>query len=115
MHLIRISCLGLLVALIGLTSQTMVVARGHAAAAGEVVLCTGAGIQTIQVDADGNPTQGAHYCPECVLVAWVDDRTPNLSEWSGVVLPNAAHPAVSLVRAVSTTRGLGARGPPLQA
>lgn len=62
------SIAGLLLALVlGLTSGTMAVARGHAAAPGEaMVICTGYGLVTVTLDADGNPTGPVLPCPDCV-------------------------------------------------
>jgi hypothetical protein len=55
-----------------LTAQTMAVARGQAVAAGEMVICSAAGLVTVQVDAEGNPVGPPHLCPDCVvsLSAW---------------------------------------------
>jgi hypothetical protein len=115
MHMIRISCFALLIGLIGLTSQTMAVARGQAAATGQVVLCTGAGIQTISIDAEGNPTQGGHLCPDCVLYTWdfaplTGPAVPRLASWTMA-------PSWVDQHAISQTGpwGLGARGPPVAA
>ncbi|WP_298837480.1 hypothetical protein [uncultured Roseobacter sp.] len=49
-----------------LTGQSMAVARGAAAATGEMVICTGAGTVTVYTDAGGNPTSAPHICPECI-------------------------------------------------
>lgn len=67
MKLLRpILALGLC-ALMALTSQTMAVARGAPAPAGMMVICTGTGPVTIQVDSDGQPTGAVHICPDCAL------------------------------------------------
>jgi len=91
----------------------MAVSRGHAAAAGEIVLCTGAGIETVQVDADGNPTQGGHYCPDCVLVAWTADD----AHFALVLQRTASKCDAAVVANSQTTQpgplGFGARGPPV--
>ena len=52
------------------TSGAMAVARGQMAAAGpafSMVICTGNGTETLRLDADGNPVQASHACPECVI------------------------------------------------
>ena len=112
MYLIRIFSFGLLVALIGITSQTMAVSRGHAAATGQIVLCTGAGLQTIQIDAEGNPTQGGHYCPDCVLVAWVASETQPMAIPQGEALQIDTDGCVTNQTSLFGSWGLGARGPP---
>ncbi|WP_371037499.1 MULTISPECIES: hypothetical protein [unclassified Rhodosalinus] len=50
-----------------LTAQAMALARGQSSAAGEMVICTGAGLVTVAVDAEGNPAGPAHICPDCAL------------------------------------------------
>lgn len=49
------------------TSLTMAVARGQTRVAGEIVICTGYGIATLSVDAEGRPTGPAHICPDMAL------------------------------------------------
>lgn len=53
--------------IIALTSGAMAVARGQTTAAGSIVLCTGTGPLTVQVDADGQPIGPVHICPDCAL------------------------------------------------
>lgn len=62
---------GFLLALtIALTSVTMAQARGQTRdAAGLMIICSGAGIVQVQVDAEGNPVGPAHICPDCALGA----------------------------------------------
>lgn len=53
-------------------------ARGQAPAVGVVVICTGTGLVSIALDADGNPT-GAHLlCPDCLTIglALLPERAP---------------------------------------
>lgn len=57
----------LLALMLALTSQSMAVARGAAAATGQMVLCTGAGPVAIYTDAQGQPTQAPHICPDAAL------------------------------------------------
>lgn len=60
----------LLSLVLALASLTMAVARGQMRAgqgAGlTVVICSGYGITSIQVDAQGNPVGPVHPCPECL-------------------------------------------------
>ncbi len=54
---------------LGLTSGTMAVARGQGADATAVTICSGYGVVTLYLDADGNPLPGdgmVHLCPECL-------------------------------------------------
>jgi len=104
----------LLAILIALTSVTMAVARGQMRdATGTMVLCTGAGAVTVQVDANGEPVGPAHICPDCAIGAFdtLDVRFD---------MPAPFAVAVSVVYAESdqywhATRAIRerARGPPL--
>ncbi len=51
---------------LGLVSGTMAVARVGAIGVTEVTLCSGAGVVTVALDADGNPTGPMHPCPDCL-------------------------------------------------
>lgn len=53
--------------MLALTSQSMAVARGASAAVGQMVLCTGSGPLAIYVDAQGQPTEAPHICPDSAL------------------------------------------------
>jgi hypothetical protein len=56
-------CLALLLAV---TSVSLAVARGQAPPAGEIVICTGLGLQSVAVDAQGRPVSRPHICPDGV-------------------------------------------------
>ena len=66
----------------------MAVARGQTRVAGEIVLCTGYGISTVTVDANGEPTGPIHICPDMVLglMAALDMAAPILSRPEGVAV-----------------------------
>ncbi|WP_300035825.1 DUF2946 family protein [uncultured Roseobacter sp.] len=51
------------------TGQSMAVARGAAAATGQMVICTGSVTKTVYTDTQGNPTSAPHICPECTAAA----------------------------------------------
>ena len=55
-----------LAATLALAGMTWAMARGHAPAVGEAVICTGTGMITIALDAEGNPTGDTHPCPDCI-------------------------------------------------
>ncbi|MBB94403.1 MAG: hypothetical protein CML68_07365 [Rhodobacteraceae bacterium] len=57
----------LLSALLVLTGQALAHARGAPLPVGLVQLCTGSGPVMVQVDADGQPVDAPHYCPEGAL------------------------------------------------
>lgn len=75
-----------LAVILAATSLTMAVARGQTRIAGELVLCTGYGISTVTVDANGEPTGPVHICPDMVLglMAALDMAAPILSRPEGV-------------------------------
>jgi hypothetical protein len=111
---------GVLLALVlAITSVTMAVARGHAAAAvggTEMVICTGYGLVKVTLDAEGNPTGPVHPCPDCVAAGAALVPQPALA-------PAPAGPAARQARVrPAPRRGLGralrpyhARGPPVTA
>ncbi|WP_126979382.1 hypothetical protein [Frigidibacter oleivorans] len=57
----------LLILIVGVTSQSMAIARGQTRIADTVVICSGYGIVSIQVDAEGNPVGAPHICPDMAL------------------------------------------------
>ena len=59
----------LLILALAVGSVSMAVARGHAAAAAggsTIVICSGYGVMTITLDAEGNPTGPVMPCPDCL-------------------------------------------------
>ena len=48
------------------SSVTVAVARGQTATSRQVVICTGLGVTTLAVDADGRPLGPLHPCPDCL-------------------------------------------------
>ncbi len=53
-------------------------------AAGSIVICSGDGVVTVVLDAEGNPTDPAHACPDCALCGVIaagsgTDAAPPLS------------------------------------
>lgn len=63
---LRQTLIGLLALVVALTSSQMVTARAEAAAVDRIVICSGYGVMTVDVDAEGNPVGPMHLCPECV-------------------------------------------------
>ena len=105
---------GLFLALVlTITAQTMAVARGVDAPAGEMVLCTGSGPVVVQFDAEGNPVGPMHYCPDCALALFdmvASAGVPGLARlWSDLSL-RPVQPLPSLAYPVALVR---ARGPPV--
>jgi hypothetical protein len=57
----------ILIAVLLLTSQGLAVARGQARVAGEMVLCAGGELMTVQVDEQGKPVERVVICPDMAL------------------------------------------------
>jgi hypothetical protein len=94
------------------TSITMAVARGQVRVGEQIVICSGYGLATIEVDAEGNPIGPVHICPECTLhfLAFLDAVPPSVARPATAARTVAvAQVAVPLSRVPATTR---ARGPP---
>lgn len=51
---------------LALGSVTMAVARGMASPDHVAVICSEAGVISLHLDAQGNPTGPGHLCPDCV-------------------------------------------------
>ncbi|TNF19700.1 MAG: hypothetical protein EP318_13825 [Rhodobacteraceae bacterium] len=105
----------LLALLLGLTAQSMALARGASGAVDEIILCTGSGPIMVAVDENGEPTGRAHICPEFTLslfVALAPDQVPDVAPaWHdlGLAIRWGAHPVQRPLRDAL------ARGPPAQA
>ncbi len=72
------------------TTGAMASARGMMRdAAGQMVLCVGTGAVTVNVDADGQPIEAGHICPDCALghfdATFAPFQTPVLSERASVL------------------------------
>lgn len=99
--------------LIALTSVTMSLARGQMRdTTGSMVLCTGTGPVSVQLDANGQPIGPIHVCPDCAIGALFSVN--DIIDWS---LPNSAEVALEFDTGVVEwpTDGLShhrARGPP---
>lgn len=85
-----------LVGLIVLTSVAFGVARGQAGSTHTLVICTGHGVVSITVDANGEEIERAVLCPDCVvtLLAWGGDPPA----WNGDRVAGKAHGAVYRAR-----------------
>lgn len=62
----------LLAAVLAVTSVTTAVARMAAHGHYSVVICSLEGVVQITLDAQGNPVQPMHPCPDCLVVGFAD-------------------------------------------
>ncbi len=106
--------LGLTLALVlVLASQSMAVARGQTMSAGQMVICTGAGIVVVHVDEKGQPTSAPHICPDCAL-----HLLAGLTPYDGLIhapkraMPLVLHSVARQVPIAATIRAACARAPP---
>ncbi|MDD8023598.1 MAG: hypothetical protein PHX82_10860 [Paracoccaceae bacterium] len=109
---LRIVTAVVLAAILAATSLTMAIARGQTRVAGEVVICTGYGVTTISVDANGDPVGPVHLCPDMVLglMAALDTPPPVLTRPEGRVERIEAPVPVRL--SAQSAPIARARGPP---
>jgi hypothetical protein len=100
-------------------SVSMAVARGQAAALSQggttLVICSGYGVMTVTLDAEGKPVGPVHLCPQCLagLAAYMP---PGLAAVLPKILPSEKAAALEGAHqprsaGVLVTR---ARGPPLE-
>lgn len=106
-----ISCL-LLALMLALTSQSMAVARGAAAASGKIVLCTGAGPVAVYVDAQGQPTGAPHICPDSALNVLFDVSKPVLRSPTRLVGFEPVHGRAPYLQGATRFDVPPSRGPP---
>lgn len=106
----------LLSALFLVTSGAMATVRGQSMMTGQVVICTGAGLKVITVDAENQPASPAHYCPECALAS-IDLGPLVAREPSGPVFTKATIVLPGFSRGQFQIRSFAvqARGPPVVA
>lgn len=98
---------------LALTSYSMAVARGQSPDIGtDMVICTGVGMITMSIGADGEPVEVSHICPDAISLfaaaLLVQDMPVQLvtMQWRATV-PEA------LIRQPQETLSPSARGPPL--
>ncbi|MCP4822841.1 MAG: hypothetical protein GY892_01875 [Shimia sp.] len=68
-----------------LTGHSMAIARGMTGPEGFAEYCIGESAVMVPVDAEGNPTGPAHFCPDVSLslLNWVALDQPNVGEVRG--------------------------------
>ncbi|MFX4298946.1 MULTISPECIES: hypothetical protein [Roseobacteraceae] len=104
-------CLAMLTLVV--TAQAFAQARGSADAVGQMVLCIGTGSVTVNVDANGQPVDAPHICPDAALTLLGHDVVIWTPVRAGVI-----RRAEYSVRHVSATRadvsaGYLSRAPPV--
>jgi hypothetical protein len=102
-----------LAVLIALTSTATAMSQLRGAAVGEMVICTGHGMRTVLMDAQGQPVDAKVQCPECLL-SNVDlpEVASGLAVFVDVVLAVDVDTAPVLSDAAQRPAVPPARGPP---
>jgi hypothetical protein len=77
---------------VALSSVTMVQARHQARAHGDMVICTGIGMITVAVDAQGQPVGPMLPCPDCTPALAALDAGPAPVPGPALRLLALAHP-----------------------
>lgn len=67
--------LALMLAVI-VTAGVVGAARGQARVAGQMVICSGGAVVTVDVDATGKPVGPVHVCPDCVMTLLAATEPP---------------------------------------
>lgn len=100
-------------------SVTMAVARGQAAALSgggtTLVICSGYGVMTVSLDAEGNPVGPVHPCPECLagLAAYLAPGLLSPLAVAQVVLGVLKAGKGNVLPRVFSVLSTRARGPPV--
>lgn len=95
------------------TSVTMAVARGQVQVGGQIVICTGDGVVSVDVDAGGNPVGPAHICPDCVLSFMAFSESAPVGPVAPVTVARLVQDVVVVLPASRSLAAARARGPPL--
>jgi len=93
---------------VALTGFQMAFARAQPQPAGQMVICTGLGLTTVMIDAEGAPVAQSHVCPDGLLTLF-------LSAGGAWVPPARLLDWVSLPQSVVAMRGKGLPAPTAQA
>jgi hypothetical protein len=111
----RPGCLSLLLIVnLGLSALGFGMARGQAPAAGQMVICTGNGIVTLSVDAEGNPVESHTLCPDAALGFWAAIAAhPRLADPADLTFLWHDWPQDVSVSIAAIPRNRSARAPPV--
>ncbi|SFC35089.1 hypothetical protein SAMN04488094_10472 [Tropicimonas isoalkanivorans] len=111
----RSGLLSLLLTLnLGLSALGFGMARGQVPVAGQMVICTGNGIVTLSVDADGNPVASHTLCPDAALGFWAPVAVqPPAAPRADLALLWHDWPQSASVAVAAVPRNRSARAPPV--
>ncbi|MDU8909950.1 hypothetical protein [Aestuariicoccus sp. MJ-SS9] len=106
----RLTGLAMVLAL-AVTSLQMAVARGQAMPVGQMVICMGQTVVTIMVDAEGQPVESVHLCPDATL--FVAEGDLFVPPQPTLVWQRVFHRDPALAPVPAPPPGPRARGPPV--
>ena len=104
-----------LAVMLAVTGQSMAVARGMPNAAGEIILCTGAGAVSILVDENGQPAEKLHICPDFALTLFAQAAEQPALPARPLGAVEKLAPALQSFKASARDIEPSARGPPVLA
>lgn len=99
--------------MLALTSHSSAVARTMPDAVGQMIICTGLGTTLVYTDANGQPTDVPHLCPDCVvhLVAATVPTAATVPAFSEYSVTRRSRHADSF-HLQKPSHGFAPRGPP---
>ncbi|PRY25486.1 hypothetical protein CLV78_102666 [Aliiruegeria haliotis] len=105
----------LLILSLGLSAVGFGMAIGQAPAAGQIVICSGHGLLTVSVDADGKPVESLTLCPDAVASLMAATAVSPTKVVAGDMMVSQCNwPSARLDQcAVAVPHGIGARDPPV--
>ncbi|SNT00344.1 hypothetical protein [Antarctobacter heliothermus] len=101
-----------LAVILAVTSQSAAFARGQAGPAGTMVICRGLTVSTVLVDADGQPMQVQHICPDAALALFVATGMVPPPTARSLVWRSVTWDAPPQVSGLLVSIAARARGPP---
>ncbi|WP_299610304.1 hypothetical protein [uncultured Tateyamaria sp.] len=95
-----------------ITSHSAAMARGAPHAVDQMVICSGTAVTTVYVDADGQPIETPHLCPDCAIHLLTALVPPDIVPiWALVASAKTVHLS-SVHGAGATWTYASARAPP---
>ncbi|MBY6112868.1 hypothetical protein KUW09_06995 [Mameliella alba] len=101
-----------LAVVLAVTGLSAAHARGQTGPAGSIVICKGLTVATILVDAEGQPVEQPHICPDAALALFVETGETDLPAAIAVTWRAVDWPQARPVQARAAVTHTWARGPP---
>ena len=98
---------------LAMTSVTLAVARAQPAGVAEMVICSDGAAVTVLIDAQGNPVEVPHHCPDCLTALATAHATLPAARITPVLWARVAPPSGAKAVAIHPVRAAPPRGPPV--